>query len=76
MNFCNLTQNFTYTFILSGQPRGSCVHSTELVFFLPNMEGKLRPLIQAPNDLFQGESKQQSCRWPVTVQQVLIPIVT
>lgn len=60
-----------------GKPRGSCVHSLGL----PIMEGKLRAktlflLTQAPSDLFQEESKQQSRRQPLTVQQVLTPVAT
>lgn len=30
----------------------------------------------APNDLFQDESKQWSCRQPLTMQQVLTPVAT
>lgn len=64
-----------------GKPRGTCVHSLGLLFCLPIMEGKLRAktlflLTQAPSDLFQEESKQQSGRQPLTVQQVLTPVAT
>lgn len=70
-----------YTFSLNGQAKGACVHSGGLEFCLPIIEGRIRPktlfpLTQAPNDLFQEESKQQSCRQLLTVQQVLTPVAT
>lgn len=58
--------------------QGDCVFIL-LVFCLPVRRRKLRPktlfpLTQAPNDLFQDESKQWSCRQPLTMQQVLTPV--
>lgn len=51
------------------------------VFYLPVMEDKFRPktlfpLFPIPNDLFQDERKQRSCRQSLTVQQVLAPVAT